>query len=643
MNIIIKSLSIIAFVGVVATFVMTNAYLSDTETSTGNTFIAGELNLMVGDVDPIAWNFDVEFIKPGDSGSEGVGISNTGGVDGYLSISFVNIANKDKSCSESEGETDGTCGLGKVGELAENLDIIAYLDENNDGYDNGTDVLIYQGNAFDIAGDNRLLNYPLVTSNSTDFGIDWSVDGSVGNEIQTDLAGFDIEFILTQEEIAQCDLQVGISETYTTIQSAISAAIAGDTICVEAGTYGGNISLNKGVTLLGPNHDMNPAGSIDRGGEAVITGQVEITGNGAMINGFKLSGSRAWINGASDTTISYNVVLNSPYHGINIDSSSANAQVLYNTVVDPEWEGIVNWGNSGVKISHNYVTGVDEQQPIESTSHTGTNVEITYNTISDCTGAKGINYWGAPGAVISYNKISGTTHEAIFSDTKTNTIVGNTISNTGGPGIQIYNIAVASASEKSVIDGNMISFAGYQGIVAHGQAYTEIKNNILTDCNYAGADGTGDWDYAGIHVQDLSGVSGEYCSITNNRVKDGINGIQVWSDNCTIANNTITNMGVTYADTKTESYATYYNSAILIGGNFGPNELIDPTGTVIENNNIYNNYWGLFHSTDLTEGVTAEDNWWGDASGPTHSSNIGGIGDPVSDNVDFDPWSVLQN
>ena len=65
-------------------------------------------------------------------------------------------------------------------------------------------------------------------------------------------------------------------------------------------------------------------------------------------------------------------------------------------------------------------------------------------------------------------------------------------------------------------------------------------------------------------------------------------------------------------------------------------DVIQPT-TVVLYNEIYNNpTFGIaWASGDV---INAFHNYWGDPSGPTHSSNPGGIGDPVSDNVNFNPF-----
>lgn len=61
--------------------------------------------------------------------------------------------------------------------------------------------------------------------------------------------------------------------------------------------------------------------------------------------------------------------------------------------------------------------------------------------------------------------------------------------------------------------------------------------------------------------------------------------------------------------------------------------------TVINHNNIYDNSsWGVYND-DCSVTIDAENNYWGDASGPYHpTGNPDGLGDAVSDCVDFIPW-----
>ena len=198
---ILFSISIIAAVAAIV-FGITTAFFSDTETSTGNTFSAGTLNLQVGNEDPTTWSYSAPDIKPGDEDQEFVSIQNTGSIDGYLHITFANLIDDDVSCNGPEAKVDTTCGAGQDGELAENLDILIYIDENSDGnFDLGNDVLVYQGKAKGILqGD--LFNYPLPsgTLKYDQFVLERKLDSSVGNEVQTDSVQFDIVFELTQNK-----------------------------------------------------------------------------------------------------------------------------------------------------------------------------------------------------------------------------------------------------------------------------------------------------------------------------------------------------------------------------------------------------------------------------------------------------------
>lgn len=71
-----------------------------------------------------------------------------------------------------------------------------------------------------------------------------------------------------------------------TIQEAINAAEAGDTIEVPAGVYTGELNISKALTLLGANAGV--AGVGERGDESIVTGKVQISGSSkVVINGFK--------------------------------------------------------------------------------------------------------------------------------------------------------------------------------------------------------------------------------------------------------------------------------------------------------------------------------------------------------------------
>src|SRR5262245_15535280 len=61
----------------------------------------------------------------------------------------------------------------------------------------------------------------------------------------------------------------GNSPCFTAIQAAINAATAGDTIHVSAGTYAEQININKPLSLLGPNANIDP-NTATRGAEAII-------------------------------------------------------------------------------------------------------------------------------------------------------------------------------------------------------------------------------------------------------------------------------------------------------------------------------------------------------------------------------------
>lgn len=66
---------------------------------------------------------------------------------------------------------------------------------------------------------------------------------------------------------------------------------------------------------------------------------------------------------------------------------------------------------------------------------------------------------------------------------------------------------------------------------------------------------------------------------------------------------------------------------------------------IAQSNFVGNSTYAIDNDAGASYLVNAQDNYWGDPDGPTHSSNPGGGGDPVSDDVDFSSWRapVLLN
>jgi len=186
------------------------AYFTDVETSTGNTFAAGTLNLQVGAADPLTTTITVADMKPGDSDFIDWLLKNDGSIAGSLDITFSNIVDLENLVNEPEeadvGETGTVAVPGTDGELAENLLLLVYIDENGDNTYDGGDVLIWndyiKGGTADLGATEELSNYVM----GADYGsgddkavrIEWSVDTSVTNLIQSDSTGFDIGFELLQ-------------------------------------------------------------------------------------------------------------------------------------------------------------------------------------------------------------------------------------------------------------------------------------------------------------------------------------------------------------------------------------------------------------------------------------------------------------
>lgn len=77
--------------------------------------------------------------------------------------------------------------------------------------------------------------------------------------------------------------------SYTTLQAAVAAAQNGDTILLAAGTYSGEVTVDKDVTIRGANAGIR--GDATRGAESNLSGAVFVTAAGVTFDGVQFSGA----------------------------------------------------------------------------------------------------------------------------------------------------------------------------------------------------------------------------------------------------------------------------------------------------------------------------------------------------------------
>lgn len=247
-------------------------------------------------------------------------------------------------------------------------------------------------------------------------------------------------------------IAVGPSETYTTIQAAINAALAGDTITVAAGTYNENVTVDKQLTIVGASADTVTVQAFD-----TSTPCFRITADGVSLSGFTVTGA---LNGSTDAilldsadncTISNNIATNN-YWGITLYNAKNNTLTgnvaNLNTAV-----GIGLWGaeTTGNQILANTASNNASTGILLSPDDGGNNI-IDGNTVS-ANGKNGISISSSNNTV---------TH---------NTITGNATTNTQGAGIALF--AGGNTIQFNTITGN----AGLGGVGSISSAANDISKN----------------------------------------------------------------------------------------------------------------------------------------------------------------------
>ena len=234
---IILSVAMIAAVAAVA-IGATTAFFSDTETSTGNTFTAGAIDLKIDskcsyndrqlgqcgewglkDLLPTGSQFfNFTDVKPGDKGENTISLHVTNN-DAWGCVNIIPTKNDDVSSNEPELASPDAINTDSIfdGELAQNMQFKIWADTCDvlpaipgDNIYQACDRLLTQGTgpitptsyALATPATNNvftgLLNDPLDGSLTRYLGVEWSIAPTVGNIIQTDNYQADISFYVEQ-------------------------------------------------------------------------------------------------------------------------------------------------------------------------------------------------------------------------------------------------------------------------------------------------------------------------------------------------------------------------------------------------------------------------------------------------------------
>ncbi len=335
---------------------------------------------------------------------------------------------------------------------------------------------------------------------------------------------------------------------YCTIQAAINAASTGNTINVDAGTYAENITVNKSLTINGPNASVDPC-SGSRVAEAILTtavsdiagtsaySVVDIQASNVSIKGFTIDGDNTSITtGKTSTTsadidiavgitryvtgtdavISNNIIKNVSYFAVELYDFPSNPTNLPGAVP-----------SAGNVVSNNKILDLGTYDP-----------------------TSGISFWG--GGVLLYNN----QYARVENNCMTNVRIGVQTGN--------FNAANPGAASYQEISNNTIQSRRVG--VFHNLHYSAASPLTLSGNTFTTLDNSNDGGWRGMLLGSLSVAS----TLTNNTINGAgstrpvIEGINVW--NCQVAPNitggTISNVQLGINVNNYEGYASDANNTI---------------------------------------------------------------------------------
>jgi parallel beta-helix repeat protein len=290
---------------------------------------------------------------------------------------------------------------------------------------------------------------------------------------------------------------------YSTIAAAVTAATAGDTVVVCAGTYKETVAVAKALTLSGQGATIDATG-LDNG--------VKITASNVTVSGFTvenatgegilaqqpnpvkgpLIGGQQLYTGLpiSHVTITRNTIKNNDQGGLpaNVATTTYPECQASGNVPGDCGEGIHLWSVANSSVTFNTVTDnvggillTDEFGPTHDNLIAG---NVITDNIYDC----GITL---PSHNLGRDPATGKLMPS-FGGVYNNVVRNNISTGNGGAGVGMFAPFPGAASYDNVVEGNAISGNGEGGVSLHGHAPgayvggNKILNNIIGPNNLAG-------------------------------------------------------------------------------------------------------------------------------------------------------------
>jgi parallel beta-helix repeat protein len=319
----------------------------------------------------------------------------------------------------------------------------------------------------------------------------------------------------------------GAGVDYTTIQAAVDAASAGDTIEVRGGTYIENVDVDKRLTLIGDGADVVTVRAAD---SWYCSGVFEVRVDSVNISGFTATGATnkheagICLRNANHCNISNNLASNNGC-GIQLDYSSNNTLMGnnasnngYGICLDYSSNNtlrnnIMSGNNRNFRVSvyglFNYIQNIDtsnrvdgkpvyywvdrhdEQVPSDA-GYVGvvnsTNITVRDLTLTD--NSQRVLFAYTTDSKVENVTVSNNTCGIRWDYSDNNTLAGNNASNNwdGGSGCvggmcHGYGIYLDYSSNYNTLTGNSASNNG-GGIFMGRSNYNTLRNNTMSGNNY---------------------------------------------------------------------------------------------------------------------------------------------------------------